>query len=80
MSEQTRALLISPIRFDKELQKCYNLCVSSDVVTKRIAERRTIQNIRRQSQKPSGEREMSQPRLSPGELILSNRKNGFLLF
>jgi len=32
ISKQTRALLISPTRFDNEPQKCYNLGVSSDAV------------------------------------------------
>jgi len=38
-SEETRALLISPIRFDNELQNCYNIDVLSSTIYQRMTER-----------------------------------------
>ena len=47
ISEETRALLISPIRFDNELQKCYNVDVLNDVVHRRIAKKARYAKLRR---------------------------------
>ncbi len=32
-------LLITPIRFDNKLQKCYDFCVLSDVINKRMTKK-----------------------------------------
>ncbi|GAG79764.1 unnamed protein product, partial [marine sediment metagenome] len=64
--------LISPIPFDKWLQKCYNIDLLSDVVYKRITEKASYRKIGRAKRETLWSKG-NVARLSIGEPILSER-------